>query len=135
MIAPSALKQLFRYGVIGGFYNAIGYLIYLLITLLGVEPKLVVCVVYPTGALISYLANKKWSFSYEGRYRSSLATFIVAHFFGYGINLGFLYFFVDMRGYPHELIQIAAILSVALFLFFALRYFVFPEDKNCTKPA
>lgn len=130
MLDRSALKQLLRYGVVGLSYNFGAYLVYLVITWLGVDPKVVVGVGYPVGAIFSYFANKEWSFSYMERYRSSLVRYFIAHFFGYAINLGLLYFFVDVKGYLHELVQVCAIFSVAIFLFFSFRYFVFPEDKK-----
>ena len=130
MLDRSALKQLLRYGVVGLLYNFGAYLVYLLITWLGVDPKVVVGVGYPLGAILSYFANKEWSFSYTERYRSSLVRYLIAHFFGYAINLGLLYFFVDVKGFLHELVQVGAIFSVAIFLFFSFRYFVFPEDKK-----
>ena len=96
------------------------------------DPKVVVAVFYPVGALISFFANKEWSFSYSGPLGSSMLRFVIAHFFGYFMNLGILYVCVDLLSYPHELVQIAAIFLVALFLFLAFRYFVFPERHKAT---
>ena len=130
MLVSPALRQAVRYGVVGLSHNSVGYLVYLFITSLGVDPKVVVSIGYPLGATISYFANKEWSFSYERRFGSSFLRYIISYFFAYVINLGLLYFFVDALGYPHELVQVLAIFSVALFLFLALRYFVFSEDKK-----
>jgi len=128
---PPIGKSLFRYGVVGFANNAGGYLIYLLITWLGVDPKLVVTIGYPVGALVGYLGNKQWSFSYKGRLTPSLARYVVAHVGGYLINISMLYVLVDKLGFAHQWVQIVAICVVAGFLFLAMRFFVFPaSDQN-----
>ena len=134
MLNREVITQLTRYGIVGVSYNLAGYLLYLLITWLGVDPKVVVGVLYPIGVLISFFANKEWSFSYSGSLGSGMVRFGIAHFFGYFLNLGMLYLFVDIHGYPHELVQIAAIFTVALYLFLAFRYFVFPQRPRASNP-
>jgi putative flippase GtrA len=134
MLNREVVKQLTRYGIVGVSYNLAGYLLYLLITWLGVDPKVVVGVLYPIGALISFFANKGWSFSYSGPIGSGMLRFVIAHFFGYFLNLGLLFLFVDIQGYPHELVQLVAIFAVALSLFLAFRYFVFPERHRAPSP-
>ena len=123
-------KSLFRYGVVGFANNAVGYLIYLLITWLGVDPKLVVTIGYPVGALVGYFGNKQWSFSYKGRFTSSLARYVVAHVGGYLINISMLFILVDKFGFAHQWVQVVAICVVAGFLFLAMRFFVFPESRR-----
>ena len=48
MIDINAIKQLIRYGVAGLTLNLIGYTVYLMLTWIGFEPKLVITVTYPT---------------------------------------------------------------------------------------
>ena len=119
--------QIVRYGVVGIAHNSVGYLIYLFVTWLGADPKLVVSIFYPIGASISFYANRQWTFSHDGHITRSFSRFIIAHIGGYLLNIVLLYGFVDILEYPHQLIQAIAIFVVAGYLFLMLRFFVFPE--------
>lgn len=122
--------QLFRYAILGILSNACGYLIYLIITWLGVEPKKAMTGLYLVGATISFIGNRRWTFSYRGDVTSSLVRYSVVHFLGYILNLILLTIFVDQLGYPHQWVQAAAIFVVALFLFVMFRLFVFPNSND-----
>jgi len=119
--------QFIRYAFTGLALNLIGYLIYLVVTWLGMEPKMAVSVFYPLGVLYSYFAHKRFSFQHSGgkqNFRLIVRYFIV-YAVGYMINLSLLSFFSDRLGYPHHWVQGAAIFIVAVFLFVALKLFVF----------
>jgi len=124
------MKQLIRYGLLGVTSNVIAYVIYLLITYLGVEPKITMSMMYLTGASIGFIGNRKWTFSHEGTMWKSLIRYGTAHFFGYLMNLSLLLLFVDELGYPHQWVQAAAVVLVAGFLFAAFKYFVFPKGED-----
>lgn len=120
------MYQLVRYGVVGVANNLVGYLIYLGVTWLGVDPKLVVTIMYPIGALIAYSSHARYSFSYRGDNVSGLFRYVIAHVIGYGANVSLLYIFFERMGFPHQLVQAMAIFIVAGLLFVLFRYFVFP---------
>lgn len=126
---PAPLMQLIRYGIVGVSQNAVGYGLYLLLTYMGLDPKLVVGVSYPIAMLVSFMGNKKYTFHHTGSTSRAGLRFIIAHACGYTINLALLYWCVDVYGMPHQLVQLAAIFIVAAFLFITLRLFVF---KNTT---
>jgi len=127
MLSNVTSVQVVRYGIVGFAQNGVAYLLYLLITWFGVDPKLTVSLMYPLSAAISYFGNKKWSFEYDGRLVSSSVRFIIAHIVSFSINLLFLYYFVDLLFYPHQIIQIIAVFTCAAFLFLSFKYFVFPK--------
>jgi putative flippase GtrA len=116
-----------RYGIVGVLSNAVGYLVYLLITSVGFSPKGTMTSLYVLGATIGFLGNRKWAFSYRGNVGSNLARYGIAHSLGYALNLGLLVLFVDRLGFPHQLIQGLAIFVVGGFLFLMFRFFVFPH--------
>lgn len=124
--------QLIRYGVVGAASNLTGYLVYLLITYWGVDPKWTMTLLYAVGASIGFIGNRQWAFAHKGALLSSGARYLVAHCCGYLINLCILLLFVDRMGYPHQWVQAAAVIVVAGFLFLAFRYFVFPKSGNDT---
>jgi putative flippase GtrA len=124
------LRQIIRYGVVGLLSNLLGYLVYLLITWLGVDPKLTVTLFYPLAATIAYSGHAKYSFSYKGGHASGFSRYVVTHVFGYLLNIASLFFFVDVLLYPHQLVQLCNIFLVAGFLFVAFKYFAFQSGKE-----
>lgn len=123
----STLGQVFRYGVVGVLNNLLGYLIYLVVTWLWLDPKVAVTLMYPMGAVTAYVGHAKYSFAFRGPTSYGLARYTLAHLIGYAANIGMLYLFSDRLGYPHQLVQAAAIVVVAGILFLLFRYFVFPH--------
>lgn len=129
MLRVKALvPQLVRYAVVGIAHNLVGYLVYLFFTAVGFDPKLVVAISYPLAMLVSYLGNKTYTFHHKGAVSRSSVRFLIAHGISYALNLSMLYVFVDLLGYPHQLVQLAAIFVCAAFLFVALKVFVFSRS-------
>lgn len=121
------LGQVVRYGVVGVLNNLLGYLIYLLVTWLWLDPKVAVTLMYPIGAVTAYFGHVKYSFAYSGRTSHGIIRYAIAHLVGYGTNIAMLYVFSDLLMYPHQLVQAAAIVVVAGILYLLFRYFVFPN--------
>ncbi|WP_214608506.1 GtrA family protein [Cupriavidus metallidurans] len=128
------LPSFLRYALVGAISNACGYGIYLLVTWFGVQPILAMSLLYFVGATIGFLGNRNWAFSHQGKAWPSLVRYWIAHGIGYGLNFSMLYVFADRLGYPHQLIQAAAVFVVAGFLFITFRLFVFPQDKAVLPP-
>jgi putative flippase GtrA len=128
------MTQLARYVIIGTISNATGYLVYFLLTFLFVGPKLAMTVVYLTAALIGFLGNRRWTFSYKGNILPIMVKYIFAHFLCYSMNLSILYIFVDRMSYSHLTVQAVAIGLCAGFLFLLLKKVVFIDSmQNCLK--
>jgi len=125
--ARKSVGQLARYGLVGIASNISGYLVYLLLTYLGGDPKVTMTMLYIIGASIGYYGNRQWTFAHKGTMLKSGAKYFIAHLIGYLINLSTLLIFVDKLGYPHQWIQAAAIMIVAGFLFMVFKYYVFPS--------
>lgn len=122
------LLQLVRYGLVGLSVNLASYLIYLLITHIGAEPKSVMTILYITGTLLGFAGHRKWTFVQNGAFLAPISRYFIAHFFGYLINFFLLFTFVDKLGYPHQWVQALSIMIVAVFLFIVFKYFVFREQ-------
>ncbi len=121
-------SQFFRYALVGVSQNAVGYLLYLLITWFGVDPKLTITILYPVGFFLSYLGNKKWTFTHAGNHGSAIFKFTLVHVIGYSINILMLYVFVDIYGFKHQYVQIAAIFILVFYFFVALKLYVFSAN-------
>jgi putative flippase GtrA len=123
----ATLGQVVRYGVVGVLNNLLGYLIYLLVTWVWLDPKVAVTLMYPIGAVTAYFGHARYSFAYNGRISHGIIRYAIAHLIGYGANIGMLYVFADRLGYPHQLVQAVAIVAVAGILYLLYRYFAFPN--------
>jgi len=124
------MRQLIRYGLVGVGINLILYLGYSLIHHLGLEPKKSMTLIYLIGVSIGFYSHRRWTFSHGGDARRSIVRFWFAHLLGYFINFFLLFSLVDHFGYPHELVQGAAIFVVAAFLFVVFKFWVFPVKNK-----
>jgi putative flippase GtrA len=126
---PRMRTQLFRYGMVGATSNLVGYCLFWLVAYFGVEPKMAMTILYFVGATIGYFGNRQWAFSHEGSLLRSGWRYFLAHTLGYSLNFLILLTYVDVLGYPYQVVQAAAVVVVAIFLFFTFRYFVFPKTR------
>jgi len=109
--------------------NGAGYLVYLILTQLFLEPKSAMSLLYVIGAIASFFGNKLYVFESTDKSLSSSLRFLVAHILGYGLNYFLLVVFVDLYGFAHQVVQAIAIFLVAIVLFILFRYFVFSVPK------
>ena len=124
----SLISQMARYGVVGVINNLLGYLIYLAITWLWLDPKLAVTLLYPIGATTAYFGHAKYAFTYQGNPGQGMLRYIVSHLLGYAINVSLLYVFTDRLGFAHQGVQFFAIVAVGGVLYLLFRYWVFPAN-------
>ena len=125
-----AVTQFVRYGAVGVLTNGVGYVLYLALSWGGVDPKLAMSLLYAVGVVISFLANRSWSFRHDGKLRKSFPRHLIAYAVGYLINLILLWVGVDRLGIPHEVVQALAIVVVAAILFAMLKFWVFRTRKR-----
>jgi len=124
----TTIRQLLRYGLIGVATNALGYLVYFVVTGAGFDPKATMSVFYIIGATMGFFGNKKLSFAYDGNSYRAAIRYAIAHTIGYCVNLTVLTVMVDWYGYPHQYVQAGAIFVVAAVLFVLFKFFVFPAQ-------
>lgn len=125
-----SLPELLKYGIVGVASNLGGYLLFLLITYLGLPPREAMTILYVTSATIAFFGNRKWTFSYSNKFLGPGIRYVICHLCGYVINYVMLLVLADWLGYPYQLIQAVAIIVVAGFLFVAFKYFVFAETRK-----
>lgn len=123
------LKQLFFYGITGVVLNLSGFVLYLMITWFGVEPKLAMTCLYGVGVVTSFFANKHLVFRGQHAEYEVFIKFIMAHIAGYIINFLLLYYFYNLLGFAHEIVQFFAIFVVALYLFVVFKFLVFNKPS------
>jgi len=121
--------QLSRYAVVGLASNAIGFLLYLLLTYAGMGHKTAMTLLYAVGVAQTFLFNRKWSFGHNGMISSAFLRYIAAYAFGYVFNLAMLVLLVDQWGWPHQWVQGVMIFVLAGMLFLLQRYWVFRPNQ------
>jgi len=122
--------QLLRYALIGVAANVLMYLAYLGLTTLSVGHKLAMTLTYVAGTLLTFLANRSWSFAHRGPSRVALARYLVAYLIGYGLNWAILWVGVDRFRWPHQIVQAGAIGAVAVGLFLIHKFWVFNSARE-----
>lgn len=121
--------QLARYAIVGLLSNVFGYLLYLAITALGMEPKLAMTLLYIIGTLQTFFFNRKWSFSHDGAFQGPFIRYILSYAFGYLLNLAALLILVDWVHWPHQIVQGVMIFILAAMLFLLQKYWVFAKTS------
>lgn len=125
MIDAQTRGQFMRYIVVGATSNLLLYLAYIGLTAFGLGHKTAMTLLYITGALLTFMANRSWSFNHRGSGHAALARYIVAYVLGYLFNLTLLWLFVDRLHQPHQIVQAVAIVLVAASLFLMNKFWVF----------
>ena len=122
--------QLFRYSLVGIAVNLTGYMVYLSLTYFGATPKITMSILYGVGAAIGFWGNRELTFAHKGNLLRTAGRYVIAHCFGYLINLAILIQMVDKLGYNHQWVQAIAIFIVAAFLFLAFKFLVFRNHSH-----
>jgi putative flippase GtrA len=121
------MGELVRFGIVGVAHNLLGYLVYLLITWLGTDPKVAVAILYPIGTAVSFFANRQWTFEDKGHVGQSMTRYISMHAFGYVLNIFIIYLGVDVLAFPHQLVQLFAMGFLAMLFFLISKLLIFNE--------
>lgn len=123
----SIKKQFVRYAIVGLAANALNYIIYILLTKLGLGPKLAMSVLYVAGVLQTFVFNKKWSFRFIGAARPALLRYATLYALGYVFNFLALMLLVDQIGLPHQWVMGGLVIFMAIFFFIGQKFWVFRQ--------
>jgi putative flippase GtrA len=123
-------EYLVRFTAVGIGSNAVLYLLYLVLTWLGMGHKSAMSGLFVLGMVQTFLLNKIWTFAHRGSMSTVIGRYFLAYALGYLLNLLVLIFFVDELGLPHQLMQGLAIPLVAVIVFLIQRHWVFSHRKT-----
>jgi putative flippase GtrA len=118
--------QFFRYATIGIILNTALYCSYILLTHTLMSSRAAMTLTYCCGVLLSFVMNRKITFSHQGNEAGALLRYILSYLIGYIYNFIALLLFVDHAGYPHEAVQAGVVVTLWVLLFALQRYWVFP---------
>lgn len=125
-------RQLTRFAVVGIASNATLYALFVLLTFLGLDPKVAMTLLFILGVLANFVANRIWTFGHRGRPAGALARYAVLYLGGYLTNLAGLAWFVDVEGKDPRLVQAVLIVFIAGATFLVQKYWVFRADPGAT---
>jgi putative flippase GtrA len=123
-------RQFIRYAVVGVATNGTGYLLFYLLTTLGLSPVVTISIIYPTHLVVAFFLNKRWSFAHRGKVNMTAVKYLIAYGACYLINVGILELFADYLGFSHLIVQACAIVLLACLLFAVQRYWVFRQGDR-----
>jgi putative flippase GtrA len=123
-------RQFTRWFVVGVTTNAALYLAYIALTRSLLTPKVAMTVVYVTGVVVGFIANRRWSFGHTGPAHSAFFRYVAAYVLGYVVNYVGLHVGIAVLGVPHEIVQAVMIVVVAAMTFVMQKYYVFAAQPN-----
>lgn len=123
-------SQILRYILVGSISNIILYLLYIVLTALGVGHKTAMTGLFALGVLQTFILNKRWTFASIGGTHRSLFRYLIAYGGCYGLNFLILIVFVDHMGMPHQIVQGVAIVFVAALMFLLQKYWIFTNENK-----
>lgn len=117
--------QFVRYAIVGLASNAIGYGLYIVLTGLGLGPKLAMSLLYCIGVVQTFVFNKKWSFRFDGAAAPAIVRYATVYAVGYCFNFLALMLLVDHVGLPHQWVMAGLVVFMAVFFFIGQKFWVF----------
>jgi putative flippase GtrA len=123
------LGALFRYGVVGIGQNLVAYAATLGLMAAGLAAWQATAVVYPLATLMSFVANKLWSFQKRPKSTGQFIRFVTAYILVYPIATGITWGLVA-AGVDPRLATLASIGGSAVILFIVLTLWVFPKERQ-----
>ena len=115
-----------NYLISGSFVNLTGYSLYLIITYIGLPPKLTILLLTPYSILLSFFINDQFIFKNKKKHlRKKFSLFIVNILIGNIFYLFLIYFFCDLLGYDHRLIYLIGISIYVVISFLFQKFIIF----------
>lgn len=124
---------LVRFAAVGIINNAIGYGVFVLLSILGLSAIGAMTVSYTIGMGISFFGNRRWTFDHRGPVGSSLVRFLAVNAVGYGLNFALLSVLVSGLRFPQIPAQLFALAVVAVVSFFLMRLWAFRNTSTDTQ--
>jgi putative flippase GtrA len=124
-----------RYLLVGASVNGAGYLAYLLLTAVGLTPRLAVTVLLPVSLWAAFRLHGRVTFNASERQSTAGIRFLAVSLVGYALNLAILTTLVDGAGVPHQVAQLVSVALIGLVMFRLIRRFVFPEPIGAPQPS
>lgn len=104
--------------------NVCGYIIFLGLLEIGVEPKIGSTALFLISVLLSFWVNRNFVFKAETDFKKGIWRTIITYSAALTLNILIIFVFVDLSGMHPEYVQIFSAILISIFLFFANKSFV-----------
>ena len=94
----------------------------------GLLPELSLTLASAFGFVLTYTANRIWSFNYRGDRAASLVRYSISYFVSYCLQLFVLCLGTGLLGYPHQWVVVFGIAVAVPASYALLTFFVFPRE-------
>lgn len=111
------IKQILKFGVVGGTAFVIDYGVFALLTYLGMHYLLAQIFSFTISLAFNYWASIKWVFDAKKQTKKEVIIFIVLSVIGLGINEMLLYIGVDKFKYHELVVKLIATFIVMVYNF------------------
>lgn len=127
--------RVLKFGVVGVANNAVGYGIFVVLSLFGAGYVEAMTASYLVGMVISFWGNRSWTFRHDGPVWPTVVRFLVANAIGYTVNFVTLRSLVTLGRLPQIPAQFIAIILVAICTFTLMRLWVFRSRAKASLSA
>ena len=121
--------KLVRFGITGFMNTAVDFVVFMLLSYVGVYIYLAQMISYSCGMLNSYVINRSWTFKSKERFLSSqLVRFIISNFLQMLLSVVLMWLFITKLGMLKIVAKIFATAIILLIGFLINRIWVFRKS-------
>lgn len=125
MVNKQRPYEFFRFCLVGAVNTGVDFMVFALLSNLGVLLLPAQVVSYTCGILNSFLLNRKWTFSSRRRSTGQLLRFLLLNLFTLSITYGLLVYFTDQFGWSVLVSKLLATAASLVINFTGSRLLVF----------
>lgn len=126
---PADAKPFLRFATVGAAQNAAFYGLGLVMLWLGLRAWQVTAVSYPAATLVSFLANRRWSFARRARGPKSLQKYVILYTAMYPAAVATTRL-QELIGLPGWLATLNTMVAAVFVLFISMNFWVFPDSSR-----
>jgi putative flippase GtrA len=122
--------QAIRFILVGLKSNVVYYLLYVALTIVGIDPMVAVVIVFSFSIVYAFAFNRRFVFRSRQRFCGEFVRYFAVYVVALILNLFLLDFGTRKLGYSHFLVQGVLIVAIAVLTFLSLKLFVFADQSN-----
>ena len=118
------IVQLVKYNIVGVINTLVDFLVYQLLTYLGMKYAIAQCISYSCGILNSYFFNSRWTFKrYSGRSKKEFIYFVAVNLVSMGLSVLLLKVCYEILNINSNIIR--SIFNISIIIFFTSKFYSF----------
>jgi putative flippase GtrA len=113
-----------RFILVGVISNGVAFVAYLLLALV-IQPVVAMTFLYGVGFIVSFIGNRSFTFNHKSALVPTVLRFTLMHLVLYTLRYSMFDYFVAYLCLPHQLVQAALTVILAILSYTASKRFVF----------